>query len=250
MVKQPSKTAFVAHFKALWNDFKRISYVDPHWLVVWLFIYLTFIALDVLVPGYWGSSLLKYIGVFLCVIYAYRKHQHDSKLILALFLTFLADTVLVWTNMYVLGVFIFCFAQFMHFLRLTRLSKKHLGLFSVGISALTIFSAFQGNELIYSLGALYALLLISNLVMSRQRHHESPKDFRYRCAWYGFIAFVCCDFCVGLRFIMLDGVISAIALPLVAFMVWIFYYPSQVLLANSSLKDKNPKQVAKTSHIS
>ena len=33
---------------------------------------------------------------------------------------------------------------------------------------------------------------------------------------------------------MLDGVLSAHMLPLVAFLVWVFYLPSQILLAASS----------------
>lgn len=225
---------------------------DKRWLIVWIFIYVGFLTLDIFFPDYWGSALLKYTGVFLCVVYAYKKYRNDTKLILALFLTLLADTVLVWTDMTVLGVFIFCFAQFMHFLRLTRLSKKHLGAFTLVISLLTIVSAFHGDRIIYSLAALYGGLLISNLAMSASRFHENRQDICARCALYGFIAFVGCDFCVGLRYVMLDGAVPADILPVVAVLVWAFYYPSQVLLANSSLYKESVKRrtVAKTSDVS
>ena len=142
---------------------------DKRWLIVWIFIYVGFLTLDIFFPNYWASALLKYTGIFLCVVYAYKKYRNDTKLILALFLTLLADTVLVWTDMTVLGVFIFCFAQFMHFLRLTRLSKKHLGAFTLVISLLTIVSAFHGDRIICSLAALYGGLLISNLAMYASR---------------------------------------------------------------------------------
>ena len=193
---------------------------DKRWLIVWIFIYVGFLTLDIFFPGYWGSALLKYTGVFLCVVYAYKKYRNDTKLILALFLTLLADTVLVWTDMTVLGVFIFCFAQFMHFLRLTRLNKKHLG--------------------------------VSNLGLSIARFRKNKADFRYRCAMYGFLAFVGCDICVGIRHLMLDGAVPADILPVVAVLVWAFYYPSQVLLANSSLYKESVKRrtVAKTSDVS
>ena len=225
---------------------------DKRWLIVWIFIYVGFLTLDIFFPDYWGSALLKYTGVFLCVVYAYKKYRNDTKLILALFLTLLADTVLVWTDMTVLGVFIFCFAQFMHFLRLTRLSKKHLGAFTLVISLLTIVSAFHGDRIIYSLAALYGGLLISNLAMSASRFHEDRQNICARCAFYGFIAFICCDFCVGLRYVMLDGAVPADILPVVAVLVWAFYYPSQVLLANSSLHKESVKgrTVAKTSDVS
>ncbi|MBR6134633.1 hypothetical protein IKQ38_04100 [Candidatus Saccharibacteria bacterium] len=225
---------------------------DKRWLIVWIFIYVGFLTLDIFFPGYWGSALLKYTGVFLCVVYAYKKYRNDTKLILALFLTLLADTVLVWTDMTVLGVFIFCFAQFMHFLRLTRLNKKHLGAFTLVISLLTIVSAFRGDEIIYSLAALYGGLLISNLAMSASRFHEDRQNICARCAFYGFIAFLGCDLCVGLRYVMLDGAMPADILPIIAILVWAFYYPSQVLLANSSLHKESVKgrTVAKTSDVS
>ena len=225
---------------------------DKRWLIVWIFIYVGFLTLDIFFPGYWGSALLKYTGVFLCVVYAYKKYRNDTKLILALFLTLLADTVLVWTDMTVLGVFIFCFAQFMHFLRLTRLNKKHLGAFTLVISLLTIVSAFRGDEIIYSLAALYGGLLISNIAMSASRFREDRQNICARCAFYGFIAFLGCDLCVGLRYVMLDGDMPADILPIVAILVWAFYYPSQVLLANSSLHKESVKgrTVAKTSDVS
>ena len=225
---------------------------DKRWLIVWIFIYVGFLTLDIFFPGYWGSALLKYTGVFLCVVYAYKKYRNDTKLILALFLTLLADTVLVWTDMTVLGVFIFCFAQFMHFLRLTRLNKKHLGAFTLVISLLTIVSAFRGDEIIYSLAALYGGLLISNIAMSTSRFREDRQNICARCAFYGFIAFLGCDLCVGLRYVMLDGAMPADILPIIAVLVWAFYYPSQVLLANSSLHKESVKgrTVAKTSDVS
>lgn len=225
---------------------------DKRWLIVWIFIYTGFLTLDIFFPNYWGSALLKYTGIFLCVVYAYKKYRNDTKLILALFLTLLADTVLVWTDMTVLGVFIFCFAQFMHFLRLTRLNKKHLGAFTLVISLLTIASAFHGDRIIYSLATLYGGLLISNLAMSASRFHEDRQNICARCAFYGFIAFICCDFCVGLRYVMLDGAVPTDILPVVAVLVWAFYYPSQVLLANSSLYKESVKRrtVAKTSDVS
>lgn len=238
--------------RSWWADFKHIPKIDRAWLSTWLIIYITFIMLDVLTPTFWGSSLLKYAGIFLCVIYAYKKYYDDSKLIIALFLTFLADTILVWTHYYTVGVFVFCFAQFMHFLRQTTLSKRNLGIFALVISGLTFYNAWSGGVLIYSLGGLYAMLLIANVVLASRRYKREQKDFKARCGWYGFMLFIACDFCVGLRYIMLDGLISARSLPLVAFLVWVFYYPSQVFIANSSTHKESVKgrNVAKSKAIS
>ena len=102
--------------KSWWADLKRVPYVDTTWFAVWAFIYIGFLILDITMPtGFWGSSLLKYAGIFLCTIYAMQKYDRDHKLVLALFFTFLADTILVWTEYEIAGVFVFCFAQALHF---------------------------------------------------------------------------------------------------------------------------------------
>ena len=241
-----------SQLKTWWQDFKNIPKVDRHWLTIWLIIYVTFIMLDVLTPASWTSSLLKYIGIFLCIIYAYRKFYDDSKLILALFLTFLADTLLVWTNLYTLGVFVFCFAQYMHFLRQSKLSRKTIGFFTLAISLLTIVITICNYELIYPLGVLYGSLLISNVVMAFRRYRHHLKDLRARCGWYGFLAFICCDTCVAIRYLMLQGYIPIATLPLIAFLVWVFYYPSQILIANSSTHKESTRvrNIAKSKSIS
>ena len=90
--------------KQWWKDVKHIPAIDTRWLAVWLLIYVDFIVLDMYFPGFWGSSVLKYTGIFLCTIYAYQKYRKDTTLFLALFLTFLSDTILVWTDWELIGV--------------------------------------------------------------------------------------------------------------------------------------------------
>lgn len=239
--------------KTWWKDLKRVPYFDEKWFLIWITIFVGFIGLDIIAPGYWGSSLLKYAGIFLCVVYANQKYEKDYKLVLALFFTFLADTILVWTPYETAGVFVFCFAQLMHFMRLSKMNQKYLIYFMALISGLIIAAGIRHASILYSVATLYGLLLFSNLGLSIARFRKNKADFRYRCAMYGFFAFVGCDVCVGIRHLMLDGVVPAQFLPLIAFLVWVFYYPSQVLLANSStepIKQKKLRKVAKKSTIS
>ena len=118
------------------GDFKRLSYVDMKWLIIWVSIYISFLFLDLLVPNFVGTAIIKYAGIFLCVIYANKKYRHDYLLQLALLFTFLADTILVWTPFTVPGVFVFSFAQFMHLMRQTKLEPKALGYYACAISML------------------------------------------------------------------------------------------------------------------
>ena len=127
-----------------------------------------------------------------------------------------------------------CFAQFMHLTRLTKLSQSALGIYALAISVFFALTITQGLQPIIAIATIYGLELICNLVMSIKNYRADRKSFRARCAFYGFTCFICCDMCVALRFLTLNNIIPAIALPLTSFLVWVFYYPSQVLIANSS----------------
>lgn len=240
-------------FRLWWLDFKRLSFIDWHWLSVWVAIYLSFIILDIFVPEYAaGSSMLKYIGIFLCLIYARQKYYKDKLLSAAILFTFAADTILVWTGHEVIGVLIFCFAQLFHTIRLTNTKPKIIVLYGLAVLLIFAFAVYQGYLLpIYAITMIYAFLLCSNLYISRRNYRKHNYDFKARCAFYAFVCFICCDTCVALRHLMLDGIMSTQLLPLVAFLVWVFYYPSQVLMANSSTRpeSKRERKIAKKSTI-
>ena len=234
-----------------WKDYQRISYVDPHWLIIWVAIYVAFLCMDIFLPGFAGSPLLKYIGIFLCVVYANQKYHTDYNLQLAILFTFLADTILVWTPYTIAGVYVFCFAQFMHLTRLTKLPYISLCIYAGGLSLFFALAIANGLDPIYAVATVYGIQLICNVVMSVKLWRANSKHFRTRCAFYGFIAFLCCDICVALRFLALDGSLPATIIPTVAFLVWVFYYPSQVLIANSSTQEPSERRkIAKTKRIS
>lgn len=238
--------------KTWWQDVKRISYIDWHWLIVWVTIYISFLLLDIFAPSFWGSSILKYSGIFLCIIYAWRKYHSDTKLILAILFTFLADTILVWTSWEVAGVFVFCIAQGLHFMRLTKLNRKFLIIIAVCVSIVLVYGVLRHENVLYDMAIIYAVLLICNLAMSFRIYKANKNSFNARCIWYGFLAFIACDVCVGIRHLMIDGIIPDQFLPMIAYFVWVFYYPSQVLLTNSSLPKEGTRlvKVAKKSSIS
>lgn len=215
-------------------DFRRVGNIDANWFAVWIMIYSGFILLDIFFPGFWGSNLLKYTGIFLCVVYAHKKFPTDVPLSVALLLTFCSDTILVWTPFEWLGVFVFCFAQFMHTLRMTRSSAKNMLFYAGGLVILYTLARLQGVSALYAIAGFYAITLGMNVLISIYNYRAHREDFRARCAFYGFLLFLGCDLCVGLRHLILDGLLSFELLPLIGFLVWVFYYPSQVVLANSS----------------
>lgn len=234
-----------------WKDFQRLSFIDTHWLIIWVTIYITFLSLDIFYPGFWGSALIKYIGIFLCFVYTNQKYRTDYTLQIAILFTLLADTILVWTPFTIGGVYVFCFAQFMHLIRLTKLPHISLSIYAAALSIFFALSIANGLKPIYAIATVYGIELICNIVMTIKNWRMNSKHFRTRCAFYGFLAFFCCDFCVGTRFMALDGALPAYIIPTVSFLVWVFYYPSQVLIANSStMEPSRPKRkIAKTKAV-
>ncbi len=218
-----------------WKDYRRLSYADIRWLIIWIAIYVTFLILDIILPNFLGSALLKYIGIFLCIVYANQKYSKDYNLQLALLFTFLADTILVWTPYAIAGVYIFCIAQFLHLTRLTKLPNSTLGVYTLILSLFFAINIVYGMKPIYAIATVYGIELICNIWMSISNYRKNKTHYQTRCACYGFIAFFCCDLCVALRFMALDGVLPLALIPVTSFLVWVFYYPSQVLIANSSL---------------
>jgi hypothetical protein len=99
-----------------------------------------------------------------------------------------------------------------------------------------------GLEPFYAIATVYAIELISNVTVSAQRYSSEQKSFRARCGFYGFVAFLCCDICVALRFLAMQGSLPDDIIPLVSYLVWVFYYPSQVLIANSSIMEPSGRR--------
>ena len=228
-------------FKNFLKAFKRIQGIDRRWLIIWVLIYFSFLFLDLALPHFFGATLVKYLGIFLCLVYAYQKFRFDTLLIIALLFTLLADTILIWTPYYVPGVYCFCFAQFFHIARFIKAQPKLLVIFFFGMFLIFAFGLVQGLPPIYSIAAIYAITLITNLVLSFIWVRREPRNLHARYASSGFLLFLACDTCVALQFLAVETVLPAYILPVVSFLVWFFYYPSQVLISNSSnLSPKKP----------
>ena len=220
------------------RDIKNLPKADSRWLLIWFVIYISFLTLDAFFPGYEGTSLIKYAGIFLCIVYAYQKYHSDTALILALLFTFLADTILVWTRYEIMGVFCFCIAQSAHLIRLNRRYTTNVKLLAAALCVILIIALLLRAPAIYAISCAYIILLFTNFVLSIKDYHKHKSNVHSRYGFYGFQLFICCDLCVGLQHLMNDGLLDTMFLPLVSYLVWVFYYPSQVLIANSS--DKVP----------
>lgn len=182
-------------------------------------LYITFIIMDFI---HINSTLIKYISIILCFIYAlYSKKRLKS---IALLFTCLADLfLLVLLKHYEVGVFIFIFAQLTYLYYLRNIDIK----ISNSILVFRVLIIIIGTIILYlsnNLNLLYELVLIyfSTLLFNCFNAFKvKEKTFAL-----GLILFIGCDICVGLFNTPYSNSV-------IAMLMWVFYLPSQVLIVLS-----------------
>lgn len=226
--------------------FAYLSTVNQAWLITWFLIYTSFLILDIIWTGSLPVTIIKYTGVVLCLVYAFKKWQKDYLLQIALLFTLLADTILVFDHTSAVGVFVFCIAQFFHMARLGQFYFNPVS-FVFYLLILLLVAAFGLTlrlEIMYPLAATYLVTLMFNVFLS-YRWNRSAHTTPSLCAIVGFVLFFCCDFNVGISYFSAIGVFPITLLAPANYLAWAFYYPSQVLISNSSKENRyqiNPKK--------
>ena len=197
-------------------------------------LYAVFLALD-LTGRSDGAVPVKYGGVLLCLLFALicALRGGDRLIPLALALTAGADWfLLVRNDTYAVGIALFLCVQTVYYLRLRRggvtgayplRAGLALGL-GLGLYALRLASPLN------LLAVLYFSQLLSNPVLAWTQKGRRPRVFAA-----GLTLFVGCDLCVGLFNVLSAG---HPLYPAVSVGMWLFYLPSQVLIALSALPEK------------
>lgn len=193
-------------------------------------VYAAFLILDL--TGQGGQTVsIKYAGILLCLAFALT--GGDRLVPLALALTAGADWfLLVRNDHYAAGIALFLCVQTVYFLRLRRAgagdgwpvrSGLALGL-GAGVYALNMASPLN------LAAALYFSQLASNALLA-----WTLRGAHWRAFALGLTLFAGCDICVGL-FNVLPAA-SPLYFP-ASIGMWLFYLPSQVLIALSALPEK------------
>jgi len=182
-------------------------------------IYLSFISFDLLKID---STYLKYLGIVLCLIYViYNKKSYK---VIALSFTLIADLFLLVLNQnYELGVFIFIGAQISYLLYLRSINNKSfktflpIRIFIIIVGSIVLYLS-KNNSLLNELVLIYFSSLVINCLNA---YNAKEKMFTL-----GLLLFIACDICVGLHNTTFNT-------PLISILMWVFYLPSQVLIALS-----------------
>ena len=197
-------------------------------------IYAAFLLLDLTGQGEQTISI-KYAGVVLCLGYVLlcASRGGDRLAPIALALTAGADWfLLVRNDCYAAGIALFLCVQTVYFLRLRRAGadsgyflRSGLAL-GAGLAVYALHMASPTNLL----AALYFSQLASNTLLA-----WTLKGPRWQTFALGLTLFVGCDMCVGLYNTLPPESPRYFA---VSIGMWLFYLPSQVLIALSARPEK------------
>lgn len=141
--------------------------------------------------------------------------KKDYFLKIAFLFTLISDLILAQNHTAPIGVLTFSLAQLAHFLRL-----KPNNIFPKIFLPITIMTLLLGllfdNLIIYAV--VYAITEVINFILAFR--------FNKQLVW-GFGLFLTCDLCVAIGFLLPDFTI------VMGYICWLFYLPSQFLLATS-----------------
>ncbi len=196
-------------------------------------LYAVFLAMDLAGAGP-STVPLKYAGILLCVLFAlYAAAGGGDRLVFpALVLTAVADWfLLVLDGGYAVGVAVFLCVQAVYFLRLKRAGAGGGWFLRLALALLTgaVLFALRMAAPLNLLAGLYFSQLLSNTVLAWTGKGRSRALFAL-----GLTLFAGCDVCVGLTN---SGLLPPEILRPVSIGMWLFYLPSQVLIALSALPD-------------
>lgn len=202
------------------------------WSLCFSIIYISFLSLSLLNPSFVLVSILKVGSIFLCFIFALIYNKKDKLLIVAMLLTFVADVILAINNIAISGVIIFCLAQSTHFIRLSQHLVRNILSYATIVILMLVISIFRHSDMMFVVGGIYALLLLSNLFMSFM-WFNSTRLYPAKCAFFGFLLFLACDLCVATSYLSLTEIFPAFLYPIANYCSWVFYLPAQILISNS-----------------
>jgi hypothetical protein len=185
------------------------------------------------------SICLKYSTILLCfVLSLFIGNEYINKTDLLLlqagrFFTLLADLFLVLSGNLFLGVLFFIIVQYSYLFRL--LDKKSSKIISIILSLFLmpiflVFSYRLSDISLFIIALYYGLLLLTNLILASIKHKH------HHLIFWGMLLFCLCDINVALYNLSSNFNLNTLSFIPFSFLIWLFYFPSQILLTLSGFK--------------
>ena len=214
-------------------------------------LYILFLRIDFLGGSAARSALYKYAGILLCLVCASvravtLKNTASRLIAAALCFTCISDYFLLFTDSYLPGVLCFCVTQTLYLFVLLQdrpLKTKLLHIVPglvLSAALLIITGLMQRPDLLITAGAFYAYSFIRNIALAlclciKKKPVPGLKPSMFAV---GLVIFALCDINVLLYNLpLLFDIHSHLLISLfdvIGTLMWVFYLPSQVLLALSA----------------
>lgn len=221
-------------------------------LVIIAMLYFVFLYMDLFkIQTFISSSIIKFLSMILVLIICLMTssnaiYSKDVFLLkIGLFITIIADIfLLLFDNHYIIGIGLFCIVQILYLIRYSDKGTKII-IRNFGIIFITLFIIYiLINQFIIKIDFLiiialyYAICLLSSTNKAIHLHkYKSYPNLNSRMIALGMILFLLCDINVALynipKFMVISNNLSIPLNNISPIFMWLFYLPSQVLLALS-----------------
>lgn len=221
-------------------------------LVAIFLLFILFMITDICnIRFYLSSRLMKFISIFLCLVISIISSSSQSKndllLIIGLFLTTIADYLfLILAAYYSLAIAIFSIVQIIYSLRY-REGNEFRRILDFCITYILIFvlyriiNRFFEMDYLIAIGMFYFICLSVSIKESYCLYKKDKQQYKHKMIFLAMILFLLCDINLALNYFMLAAknssyIFNAIK-GIVTISIWLYYLPSQVLLALSGNND-------------
>lgn len=241
------------------NNRKIYRLITKIVVIIVLILYVLFLTMDFYnVKILIASKYIKYLCILLCFLLSiistkglimeteiYLVNRRDIQLLqVAMFITVISDLCLVIFNFYFLGVTLFSMVQITYGVRYsTKKTKETLVnfiivfLFIILIYSIVSLFMVKVNVLV-PISFFYFLCLLNSVIKAikafKNNVYNSPSKYMIVL---GMLLFFLCDTCVAISGITvifpLTNYFMSIVNQIANSLIWLFYLPSQLLLALS-----------------
>lgn len=223
-------------------------------LAVETICYIIFICMDLF---NYNSNDVKFLSILICLItvFYFARKTNNRIIIIPFMFTVLADVhLLILDDYYVFGTILFCIVQLCYAARImfkynsendsvgnfiNSLKVRESDLFNIItvvirilIYSIVMISLYINNQInaLTVFALLSYTLLFTNVLFSLISVKKIKNGFLF---FIGLLLFLLCDTCVGIKNIDMFYNFPSDILKSASILIWIFYLPSQVLLALS-----------------
>jgi hypothetical protein len=231
-------TQISARVATLTAPFDLVAGLGRRWLVGWAGLLALVTALNFCFPHLVSEAqMLSWLGIVACLVYIISSRTTDHWLTAAASLTIAADFCLILRGWIAPGVALFCLVQVVHALRLRRFARTSPWPYLATLGTMALIGYFMHFDATYLLASLYACGLAHNFLTAQKYYRTTRYALHSARIFWGFVAFIACDACVALSYLISAGIVDPLIPALVfANLSYLFYLPSQILLAISAQK--------------